>query len=86
MAHKVGEIIARGDRRWLIRIYLGQRPRDQKAHISQWNDPWPYTEVQAYLTSRLRERDLGCHESGPTIHMQAAARSNALWSDRLFFN
>ena len=57
-----------------------------KAHISQWNDPWPYTEVQAYLTSRLRERDLGCHESGPTIHMQAAARSNALWSDRLFFN
>jgi hypothetical protein len=23
MAHKVGQIIARGDRRWLIRVYLG---------------------------------------------------------------
>ena len=27
MARKVGQIIARGDRRWLIRVYLG---RDQK--------------------------------------------------------
>jgi hypothetical protein len=24
MARKVGEIIARGDRRWLIRVYLGR--------------------------------------------------------------
>ncbi len=24
MARKVGQIIARGDRRWLIRVYLGR--------------------------------------------------------------
>jgi hypothetical protein len=31
MARKVGQIIARGDRRWLIRVYLG-RDHETKKH------------------------------------------------------
>jgi hypothetical protein len=30
MARKVGQIIARGDRRWLIRVYLGRDHETQK--------------------------------------------------------
>ena len=30
MARKVGQIIARGDRRWLIRVYLGRDRETQK--------------------------------------------------------
>jgi len=30
MARKVGQIIARGDRRWLIRVYLGRDHETKK--------------------------------------------------------
>ncbi len=30
MARKVGQIIARGDRRWLIRVYLGRDHKTKK--------------------------------------------------------
>jgi len=33
MARKVGQIIARGDRRWLIRVYLG-RDHETKKRIT----------------------------------------------------
>jgi hypothetical protein len=39
MARKVGQIIARGDRRWLIRVYLGRDHETKKAQIPQSNDP-----------------------------------------------
>jgi hypothetical protein len=43
---------ARGDRRWLIRVYLG---RDQETNKRKYHK----RAAQAYLTRRLRERDLG---------------------------
>jgi hypothetical protein len=59
MARKVGQIVARGDRRWLVRVYLG---RDDETHKRSYHNRTirgPMREAQAYLTKKLRERDLG---------------------------
>jgi integrase len=67
MARKVGQIIARGDRKWLIRVYLG---RDQETHKRKYHNRTihgPMREAQAYLTRRLRERDLGRDLEGAKI-------------------
>ena len=34
MARKVGQIIARGDRRWLIRVYLGRDHETNKRNYT----------------------------------------------------
>jgi len=67
MARKVGQIIARGDRRWLIRVYLG---RDHETHKRKYHNRTihgPMREAQAYLTRKLRERDLGRDLEGAKI-------------------
>jgi len=58
MARKVGQIIARGDRRWLIRVYLGRDHETNKRKYHNRTIHGPMREAQAYLTKRLRERDL----------------------------
>lgn len=58
MARKVGQIIARGDRRWLIRVYLGRDHETQKRKYHNRTIHGPMREAQAYLTRKLRERDL----------------------------
>ena len=58
MARKVGQIIARGDRRWLIRVYLGRNQETNKRKYHNRTIHGPMREAQAYLTRRLRERDL----------------------------
>jgi hypothetical protein len=48
VARKVGQIIARRDRGWLIRVYLGKRNHHNRTiHGS-------VREAQAYLTRKLR--------------------------------
>jgi integrase len=67
MARKVGQIIARGDRRWLIRVYLS---RDHEANKRKYHNRTihgPMKEAQAYLTRKLRERDLGRDLEGAKI-------------------
>ena len=66
MARKVGQIIARGDRRWLIRGYLG---RDQETKKRNYHRTirGSMREAQAYLTRKLRERDLGRDLEGAKI-------------------
>src|SRR6202035_6022504 len=59
MARKVGRIIARGDRRWLIRFYLGRDHEINKCRHHNRTITVPIREAQAYLTKSLRERDLG---------------------------
>ena len=59
MARKVGQIIARGDRRWLIRVYLGRDRETNKRNYDNRTIHGPMREAQAYLTRKLRERDLG---------------------------
>src|SRR5205814_1419201 len=59
MARKVGQIIARGDRRWLIRVYLGRDRETQKRKYHNRTIHGSMREAQTYLTRKLRERDLG---------------------------
>ena len=67
MARKVGQIIARGDRRWLIRVYLGRDHETKKRHYLNRTIHGAMREAQAYLTRKLRERELGRDLEGAKI-------------------
>jgi hypothetical protein len=67
MARKVGQIIARGDRRWLIRVYLGRDHGTKKRNYHNRTIRGSMREAQAYLTKKLRERDLGRDLEGAKI-------------------
>jgi len=67
MARKVGQIIARGDRRWLIRVYLGLDHETMKRNYHNRTVRGSMQEAQAYLTKKLRERDLGRDVEGAKI-------------------
>src|SRR5260370_18355878 len=58
MSRKVGQIIARGERRWLVSVYLG---RDSEMRKRTYHNQTVYGSLrnaQAYLTRMLHERDL----------------------------
>ena len=67
MARKVGQIIARGDRRWLIRVYLGRDYETKKRNYHDRTIHGSIREAPAYLTRKLRERDLGRDLEGAKI-------------------
>jgi integrase len=67
MARKVGQLIARGDRRWLIRVYLGRDHETKKRNYHNRTIHGSMREAQAYLTRKLRERDLGRDLEGAKI-------------------
>ena len=67
MARKVGQIIARGDRRWLIRVYLGRDHETKKRNYHNRTIHGSMREAQTYLTRKLRERDLGRDLEGAKI-------------------
>ena len=67
MTRKVGQIIARGDRRWLIRVYLGRDHETKKRNFHNRTIRGSMREAQAYLTKKLRERDLGRALEGAKI-------------------
>jgi len=75
MARKVGQIIARGDRRWLIRVYLGRDRETNKHNYHNRTIHGPIREAQAYLTRKLRERDLGRDWKEQRSH------STSIWID-----
>ena len=58
MSRKVGQIITRGERRWLVRVYWG---RDRETRRRTYHNRTIYGSLryaQAYLTKKLHERDL----------------------------
>ena len=67
IARKVGQIIARGDRRWLIRVYLGRDHETKKRNYHNRTIYGSIREAQTYLTRKLRERDLGRNLEGAKI-------------------
>jgi hypothetical protein len=67
MARKVGQIIARGDRRWLIRVYLGRDHETKKRRYHNRTIHGSMQDAQPYLTRKLRERDLGRDLEGENI-------------------
>jgi integrase len=58
MSRKVGQIIARGERRWLVRVYLGRDSEMRKRTYHNQTIYGSLRHAQAYLTRRLHERDL----------------------------
>jgi integrase len=58
MSRKVGQIIARGERRWLVRVYLGRDRETRKRTYYNRTVYGSLRHAQAYLTRRLHERDL----------------------------
>jgi hypothetical protein len=71
MARKVGQIIARGDRRWLIRVYLG---RDHEIKKRNYHNV-PCGKRKHILAKKLHERDLGRHLEGAKITLNDQART-----------
>jgi integrase len=67
MARKVGQIIARGDRRWFIRVYLGRDHETKKRKYHNRTIHGSIRDAQAYLTRKLRERDLARDLEGAKI-------------------
>jgi hypothetical protein len=58
-ARKVDQIIVRGDRRWLTRVFLGRDYETKKRNYHSRTIHGGIREAQAYLTLKLRERDSG---------------------------
>lgn len=58
MSCKVGQLIARGERRWLVRVYLGRGRETRKRTYHNRTIYGSLRQAQAYLTRRLHERDL----------------------------
>ena len=58
MSRKVGQIIARGERRWLVRVYLGRNRETRRRTYYNRTIYGSLRHAQAYLTRGLHERDL----------------------------
>lgn len=58
MSRKTGQIIARAEHRWLVRVYVG---RNRETHKRKYYNKTIYgslRQAQAHLTKKLHERDL----------------------------
>jgi len=59
MARPAGQIIQRGARLWLVRIFLGRDPSTGRRKYHNKNVRGSKKDAQQYLTAALRDRDLG---------------------------
>ena len=67
MARKTGQIVGRGRRRWLVRVFLGRdRETCRRRYLSR-TVHGPVRQAQTYLNKVLRERDLGRRVEGIAI-------------------
>src|SRR5439155_4014541 len=67
MARKVAKSSHEATARWLIRVYLGHDRETYKRNYHNRTIHGPMREAQAYLTKKLRERDLGRDLEGAKI-------------------
>jgi Phage integrase family len=58
---RAGQIRQRGDRKWLVRIFLGRDPRTGKRLEANHTVHGSKKDAQAFLNAKLRERDLGTY-------------------------
>lgn len=54
-----GQIINRGPRTWVIRVYLGEDPVTKKRRYHNHTVHGTKKDAQAYLNATLREKDMG---------------------------
>ena len=59
MDRKAGQIIARGQSTWLVRVYLGRDPRTGTRKYHNQTIHGPFREAQRFLNLRLQKRDNG---------------------------
>ena len=59
MARPAGQIVQRGPRLWLVRIFLGRDPSTGRRKYHNKSVRGAKKDAQQYLTAALRERDLG---------------------------
>lgn len=72
MGRKVGQIIARGDRRSLIRVYLGRDHQTNKRNYHSRTIHGSMREAPKRLTRKLTERDLDRDLEGAKISLRAS--------------
>lgn len=58
-----GQIIERGERTWLVRIFVGRDPQTGKRKYEGHTVHGTKKDAQTYLNGKLRERDLGIYAS-----------------------
>jgi integrase len=58
-----GQIISKGERAWLVRVYAGRDPQTGKRKYEGHTVHGTKKDAQAYLNGKLRERDLGTYRS-----------------------
>jgi integrase len=59
MARKVGQIVRRGDRTWLVRVYNGRDPESKKRKYLNQTIHGGLRDAQSHLNKMLGERDRG---------------------------
>ncbi len=59
MARKVGQIVRRGDRTWLVRVYNGRDPESKKRKYLNQTVRGGLRDAQCHLIKMLGERDSG---------------------------
>lgn len=59
MARKVGQIVRRGDRTWLVRVYNGRDPESKKRKYLNHTVQGGLRDAQSHLKKMLGERDRG---------------------------
>jgi integrase len=59
VANKAGQIIARGERTWLVRIFMGRDAESGKRQYHNKTIHGTRRDAQAYLNQAQRDRDLG---------------------------
>jgi len=67
LARKKGQIVGRGRRRWLVRVFLGRDHQTHRRRYLSRTVHGPVRHAQTYLNRVLRERDLGRRVEGVTI-------------------
>jgi integrase len=67
LARKTGQIVGRGPRRWLVRVFLGRDRKTRKRRYHNRTVHGPVRQAQTYLNKVLRERDLGRRVEGIAI-------------------
>jgi hypothetical protein len=58
MARKLGQIIARGQNTWLVRIYQGRDPETGTRKYLNQTIHGPFREEQRFLNLKLQQQDL----------------------------
>jgi hypothetical protein len=59
MARKIGQIVRRGDRTWLVRLYNGRDPESKRRKFLNQTVHGGLRDAQSHLNRMLGERDRG---------------------------